>query len=103
MQSLDTLGIDTLWSVKYRTYKGRRFRIVTTSLAAVPVDWAKEHYTVNWKKRESLRTAETVEWAKARPKKVMYAISTNDGWRYCFANVAPKHVKKWLDYFVARY
>jgi hypothetical protein len=32
-----------------------------------------------------------------------YHINVRGRWRYCFANVEHKHVKKWMDYFIKKY
>lgn len=81
--------------IRYRTHKGRVFKIVTTWQAAIKLA-PEQGYETN---RRELR-----HWAAKRPKHVMYAIRLDNGvWRYCFANVDRKRVKKWLDYFSALY
>ena len=85
----------------YREYKGKRFRFRTAWQEAVPARMAE--YSRNWKKQESGRDPDTAQWAKARPRYTIVSIWHANDWHYCFANVSPKHVKKWLDYYAARY
>lgn len=82
-------------TVKYRAHKGRVFKIVTTWQDAIRLA-PEQGYEIN---RSELR-----HWAARRLKHAVYSIRLDNGvWRYCFANVDRKHVKKWLDYFSALY
>lgn len=82
--------------VSYRTHKGRRFRVTRYKRESVQLLTEEvAGYRLDF--------AELRAWASVATN-VRFDIELADGsWHYCFANVAPKHVKKWLDYYSQRY